>query len=887
MIEGVTDKSILTAMRLTKRLVARLGALISRGLTFTEAVLESAGKGSPLERFILSARLMESAGELDTAALAELASEAGVEDALVVVDSDPGRVVALEEEVEADGAWGSARESGEKSLAELARSGTLAPAASGDASARAEIFSPAEVERLKLISLTSARADEAVSAMRQLAYAPIAPSEKGEVFVRALAGLDPQVRAEAARLLAGVGLAPEVSEALTSLATGGDAEKRLAIDRLGKALAARKPTTDGADLAVVSAVVALTAALTTEVSVPIRGHVLSSLAGASSVLAAFPGRMAEVLRRLVELLVADYDATVSGALELLAALRTSAPEEFTRLVRGEVEKTQNSRVRALLISELASTARETAKQEPQADACEMLAAEFASGAQSPADRQTLGGELFRMDCDLAADAVLRHFAAGNAAAQRYFLRLLADLSRYRQVSPEIVERIGEAFLGCLQSASKDLRLGVFETLLPCDPRLSPALRARLAAAYLENFSDLVFRPDIELAELALARMGMPALPVLLERMEPSWPPEDRIRACRIIGEMGRLAMNDKEADAAAQEELRETARRLLRTSASDFPDRGTLGVALGKLAAAIEEDRAALETVWHRAESLEMSEASRLETLSWVASGRCASEEMLEEATRGLLARLTAPEPDSLGEVTEVRAGTERTLELSSDASDFVETMPAVVRGLTRVALAPRATTPLCSRVLTALINRWKDLVSGRRIWGPAAATTMIEGLRDLASHQSAAPAEKLEVIRALGLRLADPPAMRAIAAILAAERPDDNLGSPAASAALALLGMRDHRGRFPEEDREHVLWSLARIVSRRDIDTSTRRTARLRHRIVEELYDGLNDGVPGVYESLSQLADSEKLPAGIREELSARLSSRRALAARTPRGKK
>jgi hypothetical protein len=97
--------------------------------------------------------------------------------------------------------------------------------------------------------------------------------------------------------------------------------------------------------------------------------------------------------------------------------------------------------------------------------------------------------------------------------------------------------------------------------------------------------------------------------------------------------------------------------------------------------------------------------------------------------------------------------------------------MPAVVRGLARVAMAPRASKALRSRVLAALINRWKDLLSGNRIWGPAAATTVIEGLRDLAAHRSANRSEKLEVVRALGLRLADPPAMRAIAEILGAAR--------------------------------------------------------------------------------------------------------------------
>ncbi len=659
---------------------------------------------------------------------------------------------------------------------------------------------------------------------------------------------------------------------------GDEAEKRLAIDRLGGALAARSSAPGEADLVLVSALVALTAALTSEGSARIRGHVLSSLAGAAGVLAAFPERLGEVLRHLVELLVGDYRATVAGAGRLLEALRSAAGAELAEVLRAELEKTRAPRVRTLLLTHLAAMARESAGESEVSKTCSMLAGEFAAGDQNAADRQTLGAELFQMPAEGAARAILEHFSAAKPGAQRYFLRLLADLCRYRRVSDGAVGAAGEVFLRCLQGASKELRLGVFETLLPADPRLSAELRAKLAAAYMDNFSDLVFKADVELAESTLARLGQPALAPLLERLEPGWPASDRVRACRAIGEMGRLAAAGEIADPGVRDQLREAARRLLAIPGARFPDAGVLAVAAGKLTAALEDEPEALETAWNRIAGMKLSPAARLEALSWVASGRAAKREMAEAAAGGLLKELTAPEPESLGEVTELRAGTERTLELSGAASDFVAAMPAVVRSLARVALSPAADARLRSRVLTALINRWRDLVSGRRIWGPAAATTMIEGLRELACHASARPAEKLEVIRALGLRLVDPPAMRAISEVLAADSGGRELAAPAASAALALLGLRDSRGRIPEEDREHILRALARILGRREIETSTPRTAKLRERILGELFEGLSDDVPGLYEALTDLAASGNLAEELRAEISERLAARRSL---------
>jgi hypothetical protein len=883
MIHGVTDKSTLASLGLGKRLIARLGALLARKLAFSEAVLESADKGSPLAKLLTSARLLESAGELDSELLAELAAEAGVDDKLAVVATPPGKVVALEEEVEAEGAWTQPSGDGETALARLVHAPALAPGVGAGDAARAEIFTPTEVEKLKLTALTSARADEAIGAMRQLAYAPISAAERGDVFVRALAGLDPKVRAEAARLLAGVGLAPDVSEALVSLATGEEAEKRLAIDRLGKALSQLSTAGGEPDLVLVASLVALTSTLGAEGQTSVRGHVLSSLARAATVLARFPERLAEVIRHVIELLVADFPATVGGALELFEGL-AAAPDQLPKLLRIELERTSDPQVRTFLLARLAALARQLPESVGVEEVADVVAAEFAGGAQTAADRQALGGEIFGLPAEAAARAILTHFGEGSLPAKRYFLRLLADLCRYRQVPDAIVEEAGEVFLGCLQGPAKELRLGVLETLMPADPRLSADLRSRLAEAYVESFSDLVFRPDIELAETTLARMGLPALPALLERLEPSWPAPERARACRVIGEMGRMTAAGKISAPKLRDELHETARKLLRTSAAEFPDPGELALALGKLTVAIAEDRAALETVWHRVSSMKMAEASRLEALSWVACGPAATAEMVEEAAKGLLKMLTAPEPDSLGTVTEVRSGTERMLELSAEASDFVTAMPAVVRGLTRAAQSPAAGPPLRSRVLTALINRWKDLVSAKRIWGPAAATTVIDGLRDLACLPSARPAEKLEVIKALGLRLADPPAMHAISEILAVDDDSQELSGPAASAALALLDLRDPRGRFPEEDREHVLRALARILGRRAVNTSTRRTAKLRERILEELCDGLNDNVPGVFDALTRVAESEGLAPEMLEEVKSRLAARTALAPRAKR---
>ncbi|HOX06278.1 MAG TPA: hypothetical protein PK280_07745 [Planctomycetota bacterium] len=876
------SEAALKALGLPRRTVIRLGALLTKGLSCSEALLEAAGRESPLERLLLSQPLLDGAGALDDQTLSRLASEAGVTEKLALVGSGVERIIALEEELLAQQGWD--RDSAEPGspLAALARAPAGALTAPEPSSVRNDLFPPEEVERLRLAALTSARTEEAVSALRRLACAPIPTESRGDIFIRALAVPEAAVRAEAARLLAGLGLGADVCAALGALASGDDGEKRLAIDRLERLLASRgaAPTT-GTDMEMIAALVGMSAALTGERRSALRARMLSALAGAAGVLVLFPERVAEAVRQSLELLSADQQSGSASARVLFAALGERAPELLCRQLRTELDRAADGRTRSFLLAELAALRRSA----PGVISAEELAGLLAAGirGRNPGEfeQQMLGGELFSLPGGAAAEAIISEFGGAEIPARRYFLRLLADLCRFRDVPPESVERAGRVFLDSLKGGSKELRLGVLETMLAADPRLSDGLRGELAAAYLESFGDLSFRTDVELAESTVARMGRPALPLLLDRLAPAWPAAERSRACRMIGGIGRSLATAGKRDASLAAGLLDAERQMLDLATGEFPDRRELALAIAKIAGALGSDRAALEASWRRVETMDIPASARMEAWSYLAAGAAATREMAEEAARALLEALSAREPESLGRAVEVGSGSGRMLELSGEASEFVNSLPAVVRSLVRVALAPAAGPHLGRRVLVAMVNRWKELAGGRRIWGPAAATSMVEGLRDLATSPLANAGDRLGVIRALGLKLSDPPAMKAISEILAADDSSPDLAAPASSAALALLALRDKHGRLPAEDRAEILAALARILGRKVLETATPRSARLRERIAAELFEGLNDEVHGVGDALATLAANPALPEGLRKEIGERLAARRALITR------
>ena len=110
------------------------------------------------------------------------------------------------------------------------------------------LFPPEEIERLKLVVLTSARREEKIEALRRLAYSPLDVDRKAELFLNRLADRDAEVRVEAAQLLRILGLDPEVAASIRDLELGDEAQRLFAIARLGRRMAKGDPLDAGAAL---------------------------------------------------------------------------------------------------------------------------------------------------------------------------------------------------------------------------------------------------------------------------------------------------------------------------------------------------------------------------------------------------------------------------------------------------------------------------------------------------------------------------------------------------------------------------------------------------------------------------------------------------------------
>ena len=728
------------------------------------------------------------------------------------------------------------------------------------------LFPPKEVERLRLVALTSARREDKIEALRRLAYAPIPAEEKADVFLGRLADPDGDVRVEAAQLLRTLGLDSEVAEAVRDIERGDEPRKLFAIDRLGRRMAR------GSALDVGAGLIALIWRLREETAAAVRRQILERLEDAAPVIAGAPERAEELARLLVSLYATDPLTVGPYARRLLRQLGERLPSRLRECLWGEHDATGSRSVRVFVLQALSSfTGWDSDDRLPPA-----LAEEVAQAEEREIGFRILGDQLMQLG-DRGVSALLAVFPRARVAQQKYIVRLLGDACRWGRISPALKENVAALLLGILAGNDRDVQMAALSVQLPADRDLSDETRRRLADAFLSHIHLFVFPSDVDNVEHTVSRAGFAAVEPLAERLGPRGVPSDRVRAARILGE---LALYEGESASERPAELRERLLEILRvlqrwSLEPDFPDRTAVFTAMGKVASTAALPAETVELVARNL--LERRDTEGLgyrvfEALGYLAASPHVSASRAEEVERIFRAQLEAELPE-LDVQTQEEDGV-RVFKIGPEAELYTVAVPAAVRGLARLALGRAAPPQRVASIADFLLDLWEKVSSGRIEWGPPGAGALIEALRDLASGERVDAAIKVRIVRALARKMSQLPVVEALGQVFASEDKSVDLGRIAAAAGVALLRRRNEHGQFPEEERELILRVLGKIAARKTLDLSTELTAHLREDILEELFAGLRDRVEGCYETLARLREREGLPAAFREEVARRLAA-------------
>ncbi len=842
MVEGVrlSKEELKSRYGLAERMAVRIGALLSKGLEVTGAVLEEAARTKELETLLLTPELLAKAASLDSDALRSMTTQP-----VSLVKTDGRRVLALEEETLAEQAWLVSREGGE-----AGRVATL-PAVStpqGVGVPTRGMFSLDEVGRIKLTLLTGVEPNAKIEALRKLGFAPLSTEERGVLSLRALGDSDAEVRREAAAALERLGLDRDLSDALRDASGGTPKQRQLALRKLAS-LAGRLSAVERS-----MTLSGLAALMEYEHDTNVLRELLTSLES-------FPLAEGEALPKFANALVkivAEHLAEVGPAARALldAMTKRATPSTAAALWRA-VDSINERRLKVFFFEALA---RMPMDAELEATLCRRAAEELSnSGAEDFETRRLADALLDRGDA--ALQAILAVLPAAKEGSRAHLVGIVDAIATSTKSSDAGRAAAGDALLALLRQGSRLVRTIIMEAKLPWQPSLPAALKGRFAADFITNLHAYRVTRIHDLTAAAIRKIGFDAEDSLRECIRKSPYPVERETAVALIADIAAES-TDARAVAGAIEFLRQ------QEDAGRVPA-GLVVRAVGRacVSAAAPAD-AVIGVV--RDYTAKVGRATHsfdlLAALGWAgASAGCDVSGASDIALR-LVGLLESPMPDL--DVTETKTGEGMHLVIGGSTRVYTDLVPDLVAGIRRVMLTGRLAPNLEDDIVRRLCAKYADLVDYKDVWAPGNVVTLAEALGEISSASRTPDARRCRIIETLLGNVRNITMVRVLG--LACCRPEDE------SKAFAELAGTFGRKAFqmlerPEYAEMDDQWALTEAVARtarsRQVGKTKAESDEFKRRVADLLLERI-DKFAGARDLAKRLSESPHLPKAVKKAM-------------------
>lgn len=844
---------------LSERLAVRLAALLAHKVDLSAAAIECLRDSAPLQHVILHPQLLECAGELTTERLRAMTLPGEeLPAALVVTESKGWRTIALEEELAAEQAEAAAPEA---QLPALVPKGELL-----HPSEIHELFSRRDIAELELVLRTSADPKEKITAIRRLALSPASDREKMALFATALMDREAEVRSEAAQALTVLGLPADLAEDARFLAEGNLRQKQSAAQRIGRRLAecghAAPAPRDGeagreglvpedVQIGVLLRIVA--GSLRYEQAVEVRRLLIRALEGACRAVARDPQSCRDLVHVLLTQLRDAAEELGPEVRRVLLLLGKANAEEVYASLQSELASLADPRARRPLVAAVLEFAR---SPEQRDQAIRQALDEIEASSDPAVECLPLLSALGRMG-DQVVEGIAARLLRAPEAAQEAFVRLLDTVGVQRRTSRATRAAIGGLLLDALRHGQRAARLAVINSLVVADPAIPPATRRGIAAELIGSYQEYASPGILAAIEAAVAKLGTPAVPPLLEMAAQGERPRSRVAAVRVLGELAsRLAQRESgivgRAVAVALEQLD-----------GKFPDRAALARALGQMCSGPAADEATVARVAEKLRSLILDKALSHAALDGL--GRlCLSPkaaptlkvELLDFFGRLLERGLPDIQAKSLGKKKD-----ELVYALGSEVAAYTELVPGIITGLRNIAVT--STGIPRQRALDHLVRTWRRIADGELQLGPGNTELLLNALHDIGTLPDIDQAQREEILAAVALRPDYLPTYCVLADILIAA--GEAMAPRAAVLAEALLTREATDRHLTNTDHGLLLDALVRLATSAALG---RRAGRLRERIVAAVAEAHNREVGSAASLAARLAESPVIPDKLKKRL-------------------
>ena len=852
----------------TQRLAARIGALLAKDLAVTPTLLEIGGPGSAVEKFLLHPDLLANAQRLDSDLIAKIAADTGAdtEGALVVVESDGGRVLALEEEVLAEEGWEPGSEEETTSVAKVESPGETRQLL--DRGEARRLFSGEEIARIKLDALTGRDPETRISALRKLLYAPLTAKEKGSVYLKAL--LDPagQVRTEAIRSLESMGFNRDTADAIQMVFEGDANTRPTALRRIGDLLGKLQP----AEREIV--LVVLLEVFRESRLKDAQDPLLRVLNEASPVLAAHPDVVKELTRTCVQQLLVAPLKLAPALHELLLKLCQAAAGEVLDKLWEEVDTIRDPAPHAFLLELLIEAEKDDARL---VHLSEIVVGELLEEAHDELTRQKLGYGLLAIGLP-AADAVVRRFASATNVERTQLVPFLDVVCMDETLPSDVKRHAARYLLDALKVADRGLLMAILHARVLHQAALESDLKDALAR---ELIPMLRARENPDLVERAagmLEGLGEVVAPRLFDMIKSRPAAAEADIAVRVLGRI----VNGLDADAAFVTRRVPAVFAFVSRRVS-HPGNKLAGYAeaLGKMAASRvvtpEQAREAFEMLSVQ-RALASYKADAVEALAQIAASPAATSDQRVRAVHLLGSLVERPADEEETKLREIETDQGTVYELTGDVEFDSATLPAAVGGLEAIATAEQTSDALRHQIAEQLLRVWQGVAAWKVIWGPGSSRRLALALGRIGADPRTEETLRASIVRALIPALERLSVVCALGEVFSVSSTSKDFNRLVVDCALRTLEQWIEPEITPEE-LEAVLTAAAAAAVRPKISSRGKHARRLRQRTAELLFDAMKAGHPWPRAPLEKMRDCGAVSKRLRDEIADRLKRASAIA--------
>lgn len=821
----------------------RVGALRSKGLLVTEALLEEVAGNGDLAKLLLSPELFEKAGGLDTAGLREispLAKSLGIYDG----------VIALEEESIAEEACNDGEGGGALSLSEDSTKNLL-----GSSEAKS-LFTAEDLSRLKLTLLTGVDPDAKREALRQISLSPLSLEEKGAVTLHVLGDSDAGVRREAVEALCRLGMDSSLSDLLSTLADEGSSRsKRLALQRIE---ALRDRITEPERKITLGCLVAT---LRFEKDGEVTGALLGTLPGFTGLLAEGNETFVSLVRWLVKAVAEDPAGLMSPARKLfLSPEMVSSPrvvEVLWRELEGIREPGLRSFFQAILCGMDLPPARKTELAARVARDLAGIPVEDLSAVRLSEGLALLGDDALR--------ALHETLPVVDEDTLGFYLKVIDAVASMAGIDEGLVNETGKIFLTTLKSASRPVRSVIMEAKLCGHPRLSSDLKRDLCIDIVRNLHLLRSDQLVASTTAILCRMGIPVLEPLQATIRESAYPVEREVAARALLD---IALSEARAT-----EILPFFRSLEK---GDLVPTGQVVRAVGKLCGDPGVKEAAVSDVYRDYSGRLRESENRFDliaALAWIASAPGASRKMAADTALQLL-RLFESDLPSPG-VTRSESEEGPLFVLGEETEIYTELLPDVIGGIARMVCSGKLAPGVRAKTTRRLLEKYDAVMEYREVWAPGNVVELGEALSSIARGAGTSTEIRRAVIETLLKNARNLATARILSEVMSSVPEDsDSFAVLAEECARRLFDLFEHPAYREREDQRILVSALGRMALVPRLGSSADTDRALKTRAVEALLGEAGPGFPEGSRVLRSLSGSDHLPRELRDLIAARRGS-------------